>query len=155
MTYFRSFTFKGCDICKVSLARRYHSNPSRTRRWPYPVGISLALLPGLYWYLNPKPQLSPQLYSTQKVGTTASLSPSHKLISIPIPQDAQHFFDQPYKFDGTKARDGEIVIQHMMIGAPQIQIERPYTPINDPSTGTIDMVVKRVRGGEVGRWVPL
>lgn len=40
----------------------------------------------------------------------------------------------------------------MMVGAPDIQIERPYTPINDPvADGDVKMVVKRVKGGEVGR----
>lgn len=46
------------------------------------------------------------------------------------------------------------MVQHMMIGAPDIQIERPYTPVNDPGADAdVKMVVKRVRGGEVGRWV--
>ncbi|TXT15580.1 hypothetical protein VHUM_00083 [Vanrija humicola] len=32
-----------------------------------------------------------------------------------------------------------------------MQIERPYTPVNDPAAGELQLVVKRVPGGEVGR----
>ena len=40
----------------------------------------------------------------------------------------------------------------MMIKSPDIQIERPYTPVNDVlADGEIRVVVKRVKGGEVGR----
>ncbi|WVQ83198.1 hypothetical protein IAT38_005337 [Cryptococcus sp. DSM 104549] len=41
-----------------------------------------------------------------------------------------------------------------MVKSPDIQIERPYTPVNDAvQDGEARMVVKRVRGGEVGRVV--
>jgi hypothetical protein len=73
-------------------------------------------------------------------------------VSVTIPPSARSLFAQPYKADGTQAEDGEIVVQHMMLGAPDIQIERPYTPVNDPLSGEAEMVIKRVRGGEVGRW---
>lgn len=40
----------------------------------------------------------------------------------------------------------------MMVKNPDIQIERPYTPINDVGKdGEVQMVIKRVKGGEVGR----
>lgn len=52
-------------------------------------------------------------------------------------------------------KGGEVVIQHVMVKSPDIQIERPYTLINDPNAANgereMRMVVKRVRGGEVGR----
>lgn len=39
-----------------------------------------------------------------------------------------------------------------MIKNPDLQIERPYTPVNDVARdGELDLVVKRVQGGEVGR----
>ncbi|KAL7421741.1 hypothetical protein Q5752_003512 [Cryptotrichosporon argae] len=41
-----------------------------------------------------------------------------------------------------------------MVKSPDIQIERPYTPVNDAAAdGEVCMVVKRVKGGEVGRVV--
>jgi cytochrome-b5 reductase len=44
------------------------------------------------------------------------------------------------------------VIEHIMIKNPDLQIERPYTPVNDVSKdGEVDVIVKRVRGGEVGK----
>lgn len=47
-----------------------------------------------------------------------------------------------------------MTIYHVCIKSPDLQIERPYTPINDPERdGYMDLVVKRVRGGEVGRYV--
>ena len=79
------------------------------------------------------------------------MSPAHKLVSVTIPPAARSLFAEPYKADGTQAEEGEIVVQHMMLGAPDIQIERPYTPVNDPMSGEVEMVIKRVRGGEVGR----
>lgn len=51
--------------------------------------------------------------------------------------------------------EGEVTIQHVMIKSPDLQIERPYTPVNDVrKDGEVKVVVKRVKGGEVGRWVP-
>ncbi len=47
-----------------------------------------------------------------------------------------------------------MAIQHVMIKSPDLQIERPYTPINDiVKDGDIRIVVKRVKAGEVGRCV--
>lgn len=138
--------------------RRYYSSPPPQRpsnrfRWPFPLGLSLALIPGLYWFLGgSKPSLNPQLYSSQTISSNSPIATSHKLVTIPIPSSSSQLFSDPSKRDGTQADQGEIVVQHMMIGAPDIQIERPYTPINDPvADGEVKMVVKRVKGGEVGR----
>lgn len=149
---------KSPQACARSLIRqRLYSTspppPPRRKSWPFPLGLSIALLPGLYWFLSSSPPLSPQLYSTQTIASTAPLDPSHKLVSIAIPRSASHLFSSAYKRDGSPAAPGEIVVQHMMLGAPDIQIERPYTPINDPGEGQVDMVIKRVKGGEVGRLV--
>jgi cytochrome-b5 reductase len=39
-----------------------------------------------------------------------------------------------------------------MVKNPDLMIERPYTPVNDAEAdGEARLVVKRVRGGEVGR----
>jgi len=55
--------------------------------------------------------------------------------------------------ENAKERSSEVVtIQHVCVKSPDLQIERPYTPVNDPAAdGYMEFVVKRVRGGEVGR----
>lgn len=56
--------------------------------------------------------------------------------------------------NGSNPPHGTVVIHHVCVKSPDLQIERPYTPINDPAKdGYMDIVVKRVKGGEVGRWV--
>ena len=108
---------------------------------------SLALFPGLYYLFSPPTlPLSPTSYSRQKIEGTETISPQHKLVSIPVSPAAQDLFDRLQDKD-----QGELTVFHMMVGSPDIQIERPYTPVNDPNDGKLDMVVKRVRGGEVGR----
>ncbi|WWC94057.1 hypothetical protein V866_000895 [Kwoniella sp. B9012] len=115
-------------------------------------------LPTSYFFFPSSPSLTPHTYSEQPVSSTQTLSAQHKLITVPIPQSStsREFFERPYRTDGAIANTegGEVVVQHMMIKSPDIQIERPYTPINDClDDGEIRMVVKRVRGGEVGRVV--
>lgn len=45
-------------------------------------------------------------------------------------------------------------IHHICVKSPDLQIERPYTPINDvQKDGVMKIVVKRVKGGEVGRHI--
>jgi cytochrome-b5 reductase len=107
----------------------------------------------LYWLLGgSKPPLSPQYYSTQTISDSKAIAPGHKIVSISIPSSASQLFTSPYRRDGSQAEDGEIVVQHIMVGAPDIQIERPYTFVNDPIVDRdAQMVVKRVKGGEVGR----
>ncbi|KAK6910229.1 hypothetical protein I203_104261 [Kwoniella mangroviensis CBS 8507] len=115
-------------------------------------------LPTSYFFFPSSPSLTPHTYSEQPISSTQTLSPQHKLITVPIsqPSTSREFFERPYRTDGSIANTegGEVVVQHMMIKSPDIQIERPYTPINDClDDGEIRMVVKRVRGGEVGRVV--
>ncbi|WWC89447.1 uncharacterized protein L201_004371 [Kwoniella dendrophila CBS 6074] len=136
------------------------NSPVTRSKWPR---LALTLLgitipTGGYFLFPSKPELTPHIYSNQPVTSTKSISNQHKLISVPIPQSSgsKEFFTKPYKTDGSTAdiEGGEIVIQHMMIKSPDIQIERPYTHVNDPlQDNEVRMVVKRVRGGEVGRVV--
>jgi hypothetical protein len=45
-------------------------------------------------------------------------------------------------------------VWHVYVKSPDLQIERPYTPINDvEKDGFARLLVKRVKGGEVGRYV--
>ncbi|OCF40480.1 hypothetical protein I317_05718 [Kwoniella heveanensis CBS 569] len=120
-----------------------------------------------YLFFPGSQPITPHMYSNQPVKATKTLTPQHKLITVDIPDKSKGFFKRPYRVDGSLADvyygleggdtgggNGEVVIQHMMIKSPDIQIERPYTPINDPmQDGEVRMVVKRVRGGEVGRVV--
>lgn len=121
------------------------------------LGLSLSL-PAGYYFFQSSPSLSPSVYSDQELKSSKSLTPFHKLVTIKIPSSSYGFFDKPYRLDGEVAdvKGGEVVIQHVMVKSPDIQIERPYTLINDPNAANgereMRMVVKRVRGGEVGRW---
>ncbi|UOH79193.1 hypothetical protein LQV05_000183 [Cryptococcus neoformans] len=81
--------------------------------------------------------------------------PSGYLFGERPPKDGKRV-KESWELDGEVAdvEGGEIVIQHVMVKSPDIQIERPYTLINDPTITDgereMRMVVKRVRGGEVG-----
>ncbi|WVF71577.1 hypothetical protein IAT40_006385 [Kwoniella sp. CBS 6097] len=126
-------------------------------------GIAIPTTTSYFFFPSSQP-ITPHLYSNQPVTSTNQLTPQHRLIVVDIPEKSKEYFEKPYRIDGSLAdvatpgeggeRGGEVVIQHMMIKSPDIQIERPYTPINDPvKDGQVRMVVKRVRGGEVGRVV--
>ncbi|KAL1413619.1 hypothetical protein Q8F55_001394 [Vanrija albida] len=89
-------------------------------------------------------QLQPYAYSTHAVGANERLTPQHTLLTVPLsPAEAALFADP----------ERGVTVHHVMLGAPQIQIERPYTPVNDARSGDAQLVVKRVPGGEVGRLV--
>ncbi|WWC61754.1 uncharacterized protein I303_104339 [Kwoniella dejecticola CBS 10117] len=160
---FRSFASSSSSGSSSSSAT--FSNPSKahplrlSKRWPR---LALTLLgvtiPTSYYFFPSARELAPHMYSDQPVSSTKSISTQHKLVSIPIPSSStsKEYFTKPYRTVGSLAdvEGGEIVIQHMMIKSPDIQIERPYTPINDPlADGEVRLVVKRVQGGEVGRIV--
>ncbi|WVQ72621.1 hypothetical protein IAR50_002179 [Cryptococcus sp. DSM 104548] len=116
-------------------------------------GLSLSLPAGYYLFPSSSPLL-PYKYSDQTLRSSSSLTPVHKLLTVDVPSASKEWFEKPYRTDGTLAdvEDGEIVIQHVMIKSPDIQIERPYTLINDPvEEKSMRVVVKRVQGGEVGR----
>lgn len=134
------------------------SRPSNQRAFSLPLALLLVLPAAYYFYPTERAnrRLSPQTYSEQQVVATASLSPTHKLVRVAVvPSDRALFGSSAVRQDGTPATaDGEVVVQHVMIKSPDLQIERPYTPINDAEAdGSMDMIVKRVRGGEVGRYV--
>lgn len=83
------------------------------------------------------------------MGRNTPLDKRHTLISIPLtPAEAGQF--APSDIEGEPIGPETIVIQHVMVKNPALQIERPYTPINVVQD-RLDMVVKRVKGGEVGR----
>lgn len=104
----------------------------------------LALFPALYLlFPQAEPELSPQVYSKHKLASSERLSNQHVLLRIPIPAGARGMFESP---------EGSVALQHVMIKSPDLQIERPYTFVNDAAQdGELRLVVKRVKGGEVGR----
>jgi cytochrome-b5 reductase len=75
------------------------------------------------------------------------LTPQHARLRIPLsPSDAALFAQS------SSTGNGEVTIEHVYVKNPDLQIERPYTPVNDVrGDGEVDVVVKRVQGGEVGR----
>lgn len=137
-------------------AHRPTQRSASRKRFYALLGLSLSL-PAGYYFFQSSPSLSPSVYSDQGLKSSKLLTPFHKLVTIKIPSSSHAFFDRPYRLDGEMAdvEGGEVVIQHIMVKSPDIQIERPYTLINDPTVANgereMRMVVKRVRGGEVGR----
>jgi len=119
------------------------STPRSRFKSYYLLAIPLAFIPFTLFGSSTKP-LDPYTYSTQKVGSTSKLTPQHARIQIPLSSSDSALFH--------KGEDGSIVIEHVMIKNPDLQIERPYTPVNDVGKdGEVDVIVKRVQGGEVGK----
>lgn len=124
-----------------------HQSTSRTQlprfKRYYLLAIPLAFLPFSFFGPSTKP-LDPYTYTNQKVESTSKLTPQHARIRIPLSPEDAALFD--------KGENGALVLEHVMIKNPDLQIERPYTPINDVGKdGEVDVVVKRVQGGEVGK----
>jgi hypothetical protein len=117
--------------------------PKRDRRY-YLLALPLAFLPFSFFGSSKRP-LDPYTYSDHPVASTSKLTPQHARIRIPLsPSDAALF--------AGASGDGVVTVEHVMIKNPDLQIERPYTPVNDiAKDGELDLVVKRVQGGEVGR----
>ncbi|GFZ44080.1 hypothetical protein JCM24511_01801 [Saitozyma sp. JCM 24511] len=135
-------------------------SPAPARRRGFYLPLSLLLIVPAIYYFYPSPpsrRLSPYTYSDHPVSSTTPLGPSHKELVVPIPPGSIGLFGaDAVRLDGTPMRkdDGEVVIQHVMIKNPDLQIERPYTPVNDvEKDGEMRLVVKRVKGGEVGRLI--
>jgi cytochrome-b5 reductase len=118
------------------------STQSSFKRY-YLLAIPLAFLPFTLFGKGTKP-LDPYVYSDQKVGSTSKLTPQHARVRIPLSASDSALFN--------KGENGTVVLEHVMIKNPDLQIERPYTPVNDVGAdGEVDIVVKRVQGGEVGK----
>lgn len=133
------------------------SRSPRDRRY-YLLALPVALLPISlfgFGFGSSKRPLDPYTYSDHPIASTSKLSPQHARIRIPLSSsDASLFAPTPPSSSGiTDGRSGEVVVlEHVMIKNPDLQIERPYTPINDVGKdGEVDLIVKRVQGGEVGR----
>lgn len=104
------------------------------------------------WPQSKKP-LNPQSYSEHAISSNERISPKHVVLGVPVsPSELPQFAQDAVTLRGQHPAPGEVVVQHVMVKNPALMIERPYTPINDVAAeGEMKMVVKRVRGGEVGR----
>ncbi|BEI89758.1 uncharacterized protein CcaverHIS019_0211200 [Cutaneotrichosporon cavernicola] len=136
----------------------------------------LALIPFLAYYLNPKQPLNPQVYSDHPVTAVDKVGPAHVELVVGVSEGERGMFGpeavsaSPYgvpprppnlspSFSSASSSQPTppstpVVVQHIMVKNPDLMIERAYTPVNDVSAdGIMRMIVKRVRGGEVGRLV--
>ncbi|KAJ9108332.1 hypothetical protein QFC20_003493 [Naganishia adeliensis] len=102
------------------------------------------------------PDLTPSKYTTHRVLSVKRISPQHVLIDIQISERSKDEFGNRGGADGkdSSTKGGILDIWHVYVKSPDLQIERPYTPINDvQKDGYIRLLVKRVKGGEVGRYI--
>ncbi len=123
-------------------------------------GSLLFSLPFLPFSFSPERALQQHTYQSYKVLETRKVSGDLVLLKIGMEKSRSLF--RPAEEDvtwqqsteGMKGQEGskEIHIQHVYIKSPDLQIERPYTPLNDVcEDGTMSLLVKRIKGGEVGR----
>lgn len=132
-----------------------------------------------YWFFPQRKVLNPVAYSEHEIETFRLLSPRHAELSIRLlPVETRQFAKgafpfpfvgytgsiysvSPQMYEALTAQtqdqtpdDGSVVVQHVMLRNPAIQIERHYTPVNDVARdGRMELVVKKVRNGELGRMV--
>lgn len=134
--------------------------PARSGTPLYLLGF-FAFFGTLGFALNRRPRprdfLDPNVYSDQTVLSTKRLDEDHVLVTLNLEdRSVGRFGLYATKKDGSVVRPSETLVQHLYVGQPDIQVERPYTPINNvPVDKTMQFVVKKVKGGEVGRSVHL
>ena len=134
------------------------ARPGNSRRF-YPLALVFALPALFFWQKQNEPSLSPERYTDLTVESVEPLGPQHVLLSVRLDDRSRRLFSNPPSPvpDGSIASSGgpsEIIVQHVMLKSPDLQIERAYTPLTDPAQdGTMKIVVKRIKGGEVGRMV--
>ena len=92
--------------------------------------------------------LDPFLYSKFKVRNVEQLTNDTKLISIDIPKHKLPPSNKDYPYWVPS-------ISHIWVKQPNIQVERPYTPLEEikPDTNTIKLLVKRYKDSEVSNYV--
>lgn len=170
----RSTRFSPAQYIQVGASRREHrqelscNHHSRHRqhhsgRRNHKERISHGVIPVLSFFSSlfgagsdDTPDLTPFKYTTHRVLSVKRISPQHVLIDIQISERSKDEFGNRGGADGkdSSTRGGILDIWHVYVKSPDLQIERPYTPINDvQKDGYVRLLVKRVKGGEVGRYV--
>ncbi|KAI9639668.1 uncharacterized protein MKK02DRAFT_39990 [Dioszegia hungarica] len=168
-----------CQACKragprsrvTSISTRTYASSSssssssqRSRPTLRFIPLSLFILPPILWYLSKdgaSSTLNPAVYTDHTVKSARKVSEQHKEVVISLsPGSAETFAGgsaliTPEKLQAAGKGEGKAVtVYHVMVKSPDLMIERPYTPVNDvKAEGEVKLVVKRVRGGEVGRVV--
>lgn len=141
-------------------------NPQHRYRRGY-IPLSFLVVPPILYWLYTTVQgdepLSPFTYTDHTVSSTRKLTSKHVEIAVPLDAPSRALFSHPdlaaagpsrprVPPDAQESRGSAITVHHLMVKNPDLMIERPYTPVNDAEAdGEARLVVKRVRGGEVGR----
>ncbi|KAJ9109269.1 hypothetical protein QFC21_000598 [Naganishia friedmannii] len=140
--------------------RQYHHrrHRSQSNNTPYSAIPIISIFFPAFWRSgsDETPDLSPFKYTRHRVSSTKRISPQHVLIDIPISSRSREAFRNGTSTDVEPAANGTAVVDvwHVYVKSPDLQIERPYTPINDvEKDGYARLLVKRVQGGEVGRYL--
>ena len=118
--------------------------------------IHIPLISGAWWYASIAAEdLSPFDHHPMPVEEIDQLTPRHKNIRVPLSDKSRHMFgDLSVGMDGNSldVEGGAVAVQHVGIKTRTMEVEKLYTPVNDPAAdGYMDIVVKKVRGGEIGR----
>lgn len=139
------------------------SGPQVQRRY---IPLSFLILPPILWYLydttRDAPPLSPYEYTDHNLISNERISPRHVCASVKLDEASRSLFGSSpdsllaqgpsRRSEDGGAEAGLITVHHLMVKNPDLMIERPYTPVNDAEKdGEAKLVVKRVKGGEVGR----
>lgn len=139
--------------------RQYHHRGRRSQfneNTYTAIPIFSFLFPAFWRSGSDQTDLSPFKYTTHRVSSIKRISPQHVLIDIPISPRSREAFRNGAStgVESSSQGSGVVDVWHVYVKSPDLQIERPYTPINDVERdGYARLLVKRVKGGEVGRYV--
>lgn len=160
---------------------RHHRQSHQNHRPPPNPLLTLSFLPALFSSLfnlssnsQPNPDLHPTKYTSHKIHSIRRVGKDHVILRIELSEGSRRLFldDSGSSASTTSITSNTsstsptsstsssptptryITLSHIYLKSPSLQIERPYTPLTDPQTSPyLDLLVKRVRGGEVGRYV--
>ena len=148
VTRFHQSTLCPTKACMLSTAPHGQKLRRNAKKWAVYGGLGLgASLPLFLW-----------LYNKQK-GKVTSLSPTH---FVPVVIDSSKKTGENTKLirmkvssEGTvRTSDTQCPIWSVYVKNSDIQIERPYTPLEGmSSSGDLEFWVKSYSNGEMGRWL--
>ncbi|KAM0756512.1 ferredoxin reductase-like protein [Meredithblackwellia eburnea MCA 4105] len=108
-------------------------------------GATVGQMTGLFD--NSSNNLSPERFVPLKIKSIHRLSDDTTLFKLALPKDKLPDMESP-----------GAPIKSLFIMQPDLQIQRPYTPLDAASftssgTGTVDILLKRYDQGELSRWM--